>query len=185
MLDREAIVDGLRRLDELARAEGLLIDLAVYGGAALALVFDLRQATRDVDAVMRGNPAFLRAAVRQVALEKGWPPEWLNDGVKGFLSAHEEMTLLREFPGTAGGLRIHVPTAEYLFAMKCMAMRPEGLDGARDIEDIRALARIIGLRSAAQALRIVEQFYPAGRIPAKVAFGVEEIMERLTEEPAP
>jgi hypothetical protein len=151
-----------------------------HGRAALALAFDLRAATRDVDAVVRGSPEFLRRAAREVAREEGWPEDWLNDGAEGFTSAHERMRLMEAFAGSPeGGLRIHVPTAEYLFAMKCMAMRPEGLDGSHDISDIEALADLANIADAADALSLVEAFYPASRIPPKVRFGVEEIMQRV------
>ena len=78
-----------------------------------------------------------------------------------------------------GGLRIHLPTAEYLFAMKCMATRPEGVEGSHDISDIEALADEANIADAADALSLVEAFYPAARIPPKVRFGLEEIMERV------
>ncbi|MDV7396880.1 hypothetical protein RZS08_36115, partial [Arthrospira platensis SPKY1] len=87
-------------------------------------------------------------------------------------------------PGDEGGLRIFRPSAEYLFAMKCMAMRPEGVDGSHDISDIEALALQAGIHTAEEALAIVESFYPAKRIPPKVLFGVEEIMERLAAQRA-
>jgi hypothetical protein len=83
---------------------------AVYGGAALALVFDLRQVTRDVDAVVRGSQEFLRRVVGEIAEEDGWPTDWLNDGVKGFLSHHEEWRAITEFQASdEGGLRLYVP----------------------------------------------------------------------------
>jgi len=63
--------------------------------------------------------------------------------------------------------------------MKCMAMRPEGIDGSHDITDIEALAEIAQIPDAKSALELVESFYPAGRIPPKVRFGVEEVMERV------
>jgi hypothetical protein len=180
MLSKSDILEGLRILDEKARAAGQLIDLSIYGGAALAIAFDMRQATRDVDAVVNGSPDFLRAVVVEVAAEKGWPDDWLNDGVKGFRSANERMSLLESFQGSAeGGLRVSLPAPEYLFAMKCMAMRPEGVEGSRDISDIEGLARICSIKSAAQALDLVESFYPSKLIPPKVRFGVEEIMERI------
>lgn len=180
MLTRNDIMRGFRRLDALAREAGMLLDLALYGGAAMALAFDVREATRDVDAVVRGHAEFLRRAVARVALEEGWPDDWLNDGVKGFLSGNEQMRLMQAFPGAPeGGLRVHVPTPEYMFAMKCMAMRPEGVDGSHDISDIEALADLAGIQDAESALSLVEGFYPAARIPPKVRFGVEEIMERV------
>ena len=183
MLSKQDILRGFRTIDRKARDAEQLIDLSVYGGAALALVFDLRNATRDVDAVVRGSATFLRQIAAEIAESEGWPTDWLNDGVKGFLSAHEKMMLMEAFQATApqGGLRIHTPAPEYLFAMKCMAMRPEGIEGSRDISDIAALANIIGITSVDAALTLVEAFYPASRIPPKVRFGVEEIMERLIE----
>jgi hypothetical protein len=185
LLGKEDILRGLRKIDALAREAGVIIDLAVYGGAALALIFDARRATRDVDAVVNGSPDFLRQAATQVAQEEQWPHDWLNDGVKGFLSTHEKLQAFGSFDANrSGGLRLYTPTPEYLFAMKCMAMRPEGIDGSHDISDIEALALNIGISSSTQALELVESFYPAARVPAKVRFGVEEIMERIAARSA-
>jgi hypothetical protein len=180
MLTREDILRGLRRLDERAKAAGVLVDLSIYGGAALALAFDLRLATRDVDAVVHGSPQFLRTVSREIAEEEGWSEAWLNDAVKGFTSAFERMTLMESFQASgSGGLRVHLPTPQYLFAMKCMAMRPEGVEGSRDISDIEALADLADVQDVAAALALVEAFYPSARIPPKVRFGIEEIMERV------
>jgi hypothetical protein len=172
--------DILRGLDAMAKEASIIIDLSIYGGAALAIAFDIRHATRDVDAVVRGNPDFVRQAAEKIAEEEGWPDDWLNDGVKGFTSCNEQMQLMVGFEAsTSGGLRIHIPTPQYLFAMKCMAMRPEGIDGSHDISDIKALAVAADIKSAEDALALVSSFYPASRIPPKVMFGVEEIMEQL------
>ena len=180
MLRKGDILRGLHKIDKRAKQAGMIVDLAIYGGAALALAFDLRHATRDVDAVVRGNPDFLRLAAREVAEEEGWPENWLNDGVKGFVSDNEQMRLMEDFqPSPSGGLRVYTPTPEYLFAMKCMAMRPEGIGGSHDISDIESLADEAGIRTAADALALVESFYPSSRIPAIVKFGIEEIMERV------
>ncbi len=112
------------------------------------------------------------------------PDDWLNDGVKGFTSANEKMVLMKSFEGSPdGGLRIYTPSPEYLFAMKCMAMRPEGIEGSHDITDIELLVKEIGINDAAAALSLVEAFYPSARIPPKVRFGVEEIMERMANQP--
>jgi hypothetical protein len=180
MLTKDDILRGLTKLDAMAKEASVIIDLSIYGGAALAIAFDIRHATRDVDAVVRGNPDFVRQAAEKIAQEEGWPDDWLNDGVKGFTSANEQMQLMVGFEASSsGGLRIHIPTPQYLFAMKCMAMRPEGIDGSHDISDIKALAVAADIKSAEDALALVSSFYPASRIPPKVTFGVEEIMEQL------
>ncbi len=180
LLTKSAILDALAMLDQHAKADGMLIDLAIYGGAALSISFDLRQATRDVDAVIRGNAAYVRKLIAQVAAENAWPEDWLNDGVKGFLSAGEVLVLMEQFMAQDGtGLRVFLPSAEYIFAMKCMAMRLDG--GAQDVHDIRALGRILDISSYAQALEILDSFYPVAKIPAKVAFGLEEIFSARSE----
>jgi hypothetical protein len=73
LLTKEDILRGLRKIDQMAQNAEMLVDLAIYGGAALALAFDVRLATRDVDAVVRGSPDFLRAAAAEVAIEERWP----------------------------------------------------------------------------------------------------------------
>ena len=60
-------------------------------------------------------------------------------------------------------------------------MRPEGIDGSHDISDIEALADIAQIADTNSALELVEAFYPSRDIPAKVRFGVEEIMERVQD----
>lgn len=180
MLRKEDILRGLAKLDAMAREAGVLVDLSVYGGAALAIAFDIRRATRDVDAVVRGSPDFVRLAAVRIAEEEGWPADWLNDGVKGFTSSNEQMQLMAGFEASpAGGLRIYTPTPEYLFAMKCLAMRPEGIEGSRDISDIKALAIAAGIQNAEEARKLVSSFYPDSRIPPKTKFGIQEIMEQL------
>ena len=182
MFSREEIQKGLTRLGELALAEQKIVDIAVYGGSAIVLAWGFRVTTRDVDAVVQGDPSFLRRAVERVAAEEGWPQDWLNDGVKGFVSAHQEFQLQGTYPSPEKpGLRVYVPTPEYMLAMKCMAMRPEGIEGAQDIEDIRHFIRIAGITTAAEILDLVEKFYPRSLIPPKVTFGIEEIMENLSD----
>jgi len=184
MLEKNDILRGLQKIDAKAKAAGVVVDISIYGGAALMLAFDMRLATRDVDAVVHGVPDFLRKAAAEVAEEEGWPENWLNDGVKGFTSAHEKMRLMTQFNAQdSGGLRIYTPAPEYLFAMKCMAMRPEGIEGSHDISDIEALAGIADIRDVEAALAVVESFYPASRIPPKVRFGIEEIMARMAKRP--
>ncbi len=179
-LSKKDILRGLRQLDQRAKAASKVIDLSIYGGAAMCLAFDVRTSTRDVDAVIGGATQFVRKAAADIARDEGWPEDWLNDGVKGFVAASEDMQLMQEFSAEGGaGLRVFTPSPEYLFAMKCMSMRAEGLDGSHDISDIEALADIANIASVKAALSIVEGFYPSSRIPPKVRFGVEEIMERV------
>jgi hypothetical protein len=163
-----------------ARAAGKIVEIAVYGGSALVLTLPGRVATKDVDAVMHHDEAWLREAVAALAEEKGWPADWLNDGVKGWLSHRdsdpEAKQLFKTYPSEdEPGLRVLVASPHYLFAMKCLAMRIGGADGSQDRSDIEALAQTTGIVTAEQAVDIVSQYYPLSKISPKTLFGIQEI----------
>jgi hypothetical protein len=108
----------------------------------------------------------------------------LNDGVKGWLSTIDadpsSKALFKTYPSEEQpGLRVFVAKPEYLFAMKCRAMRVGGVDSPSDIEDIKLLARQIGITSSKDALSLVEKFYPHNVIEPKTRFGLEEIFSSL------
>jgi hypothetical protein len=129
---------------------------------------------------MHHDQVWLREAVAALAEEKGWPPDWLNDGVKGWLSHRdadpEAKQLFKTYPSEdEPGLRVFLASPHYLFAMKCLAMRIGGVDGSQDRSDIETLARHIGIVTAEQALDIVSQYYPLLRISPKTHFGIQEI----------
>lgn len=155
----------------------MTLELNVYGGAALAIAYDLRRATLDVDAVIRSGTADFRKFALQVAREFDWPDDWANDAVKGFLSAEEDMQVILEAPG----IRVQVPSADYLLAMKAMAMRIDAAE-PKDREDIEALIKRAGYATAEQVLELVERHYPRHLVLPKTRFGIIEIMERLQQK---
>jgi hypothetical protein len=117
--DRGTLEKALQRLGELAAQANKRIDISVYGGSALVLTSDFRVSTQDVDAVFEQDRPFMRKAARIVADEFGWRENWINDGVKGFLSAHDTdhdaKSLFRGYPNETGpGLRVFVASPNYL-----------------------------------------------------------------------
>ena len=178
--DRTVLEYALRELGRRAYEEGKTIEIAIYGGSALMLTFDWRAATRDVDAVFEADKRTVRRLAAEIAEANGWDEDWLNDGVKGFLSAADaepgSKRLFGTFPSEdEPGLRVMIAAPEYLFAMKCRAMRLGGVDENADIADIQRLAREIRVTTAQQALDLVAAFYPHHLIGAKTQFGIEEI----------
>lgn len=89
-LGRDDLEAAFESLGAAARAAGLTVEIAVYGGAALVLTFPSRVATKDVDAVVSGDARWLRRAAADLAAERGWPEDWLNDAVKGWLSHRDD-----------------------------------------------------------------------------------------------
>ena len=63
---------------------GIEVEMFLVGGAAMALSYSRERTTRDLDAVFEPTTLVYEQA-RQLADERGLPPDWLNDAVKGLL----------------------------------------------------------------------------------------------------
>jgi mannitol/fructose-specific phosphotransferase system IIA component len=72
LLDRAAIEHAFRRLGERLARRGVVADLYIFGGAAMALAYDARRSTRHIDAVFTPHGVVLDEA-RAVADELGLP----------------------------------------------------------------------------------------------------------------
>ena len=196
MLTRDAVHDAFVELGTLARTEGKIIDLAVYGGSALMLASNFRDSTRDVDAVVGADRTLIDRLAAMVAARRGWPPDWLNDGVRTYLSPNvegvrEHHQLFRSYPSEQKpGLRVFLPTPEYILAMKMMAMRLDETAGKSDLEDIINLLDVVEITTPEAAVEFAAAFYPEARISGRLLLGLEELWrlkhqhERPDEPPA-
>jgi hypothetical protein len=84
LLDRDGVLRAFHALDEELGRSGTRADVFVVGGAAMAVAYDARRATADVDAVFVPTSE-VRAAARRVAERLGLDDDWLNDGAKAFI----------------------------------------------------------------------------------------------------
>ena len=155
--------------DELAR-RGITGEVYLVGGAVMCLVFDARASTRDLDAFFRPAKE-VRAAARAVAAASGLPGDWLNDAVKGYLSDKGDFRQYLDL----SNLRVLTASAEYLLAMKCLAMRLG--EGFHDEDDVRFLLRYLNLTDHRKAIEVVARYYPRDRLPQKTLYALEEMLE--------
>ncbi len=164
LLDRDRILNLFDELSQELAHRGIRAEVFLVGGAAMALAYDSRRATRDVDAVFQPKEEVYAAAVA-VAARHDLPDDWLNDGVKGFLPGNDP----RARPVyESEALRVDVASPQYLLAMKLLAARES------DVDDIVVLYRLCGFTSAAEGLDLVESVYPGRAIAPKVQFLLEE-----------
>lgn len=172
---REQILAALGSPSEKLREQNVVGELCLFGGTVMVLAYNARLSTKDVDAVFQPTAA-IRSSAAAVADELNLPSDWLNDGVKGFLSANHILTHgnLPQYPH----LRLTMPVPRYLLAMKCMASRLGGPAGeGSDIPDIQFLIRHLNLKTAEEVLQIVAAYYPANQIPVKTQFLVESLFQ--------
>lgn len=166
-MDRDEILAALRALGERLDRRGVQGDLYLVGGAAMALAYDARRTTRDVDAVFEPKMLVYEAAA-EVARERGLAPDWLNDSAKGFLYAEDPHAgPVFEFPG----LRVQAASTQMLLAMKVVAARI-----GEDDDDVAWLARRLGLESAEEVLHEVVAIVGEERLVPRSRFFVEEVM---------
>lgn len=164
-MDRAEIVGLLRLLAERLDRRGVTGEMYVVGGAAIALAFDERRSTRDIDAVFEPKSIIYQEAAA-IAAERGLPEGWLNDGVKGFLTGPDAAASpVLELPG----LRVATASTRVLLAMKVLAHR-----AGEDEADVRLLANELGLSSAEGVLAVAAESY-GDRLDAAARFFVEEL----------
>ena len=166
--DRDALLRAFDRIGEAAAAHDALLEMALYGGSALMLAGNFRFSTEDADIaeLARPWPDWLQQTVAEIARANGWSPDWLNEAVQFHLSPladraadHEEFA---SFPRNGrAGLRVFVPTARYMLALKLKAMRiADPARGAQEAADIRNLLRAAGIGTIEQAIEVLARYFP-------------------------
>jgi hypothetical protein len=164
-MDRSEIVEALTALASELEQRGVSAEMYVVGGAAIALAFDERRATRDVDAVFEPKATVYEAAA-VVGERLGLPGGWLNDAVKGFLAGDDPAAApVLDLPG----LRCLAASPEILLALKVLAHRV-----GEDEADVELLAAELGLTTAEEVLAIAERTF-GDRLDPAARFFVEQI----------
>ena len=99
-------------------------------------------------------------------------PHWLNDSVKGFMSARGDFAAFFELDH----LSVMLAQPTYLLAMKCMAMRIG--EEFHDQDDVRYLLRLLDVRSYDQAIGIITKYYPLDKFPQKTLYALTDLLPR-------
>ncbi len=171
LFNKQEILSALQRLGQLAQAQGTQIELILVGGAAMVLGFGARQSTHDVDAAILfpREARKVRQLATQVALERNWPDDWLNDAAKGYLVGLSDGGVVY----TAPGIEVRLPSTVQLLAMKLSAWRDDV-----DISDARRLLETIAPQNAEKLWQALEPFLvPGEELKAQYAF--QDLWESL------
>lgn len=170
-LSKATIVAALQALSRKLPAEAVPCELVLLGGAALVLLYDARESTRDVDAVVlqpEEQRASIRRAVGVVAAELGLPEDWLNDGAKAYLQGLS----LGEVVFEDERLRVRTAAVEQLLAMKLSAWRDDV-----DVADAALLlSKLDGTREV-QWERVEPFLVPGRELKARYAF--DDLLEEI------
>jgi len=167
LLTQDEIRAAFRLLGENLARRGVVADVYVVGGAAIALAYDARRATRDIDAIFEPHGIVIEEA-KNVAESLGLPPWWLNDQASSYISTtyDEDAPTIFEH----AGIRVSAASGEHLLAMKLLAGR------RRDVDDIRFLIKHVGLSAVAEVLALCQEVFPDEPIPPRSVLILEDIL---------
>lgn len=167
-MNKQDIEKYLRMLGQELQQHQITGEILLAGGAVMLLKVQNREITKDIDAYFNPEQAdVIREAARVIADREGLPYDWINDGVKGFFYAQPPTERWAEYPG----LRVYIPSLDYLFAMKVVAGRPQ------DIEDIKAIAHELNLLNTQDALSLVKRYIPEQLLVPRIEYMIDEIFE--------
>ncbi|HNM83523.1 MAG: hypothetical protein U0Q20_02330 [Mycobacterium sp.] len=141
----------------------------VFGGAAMLLAYNPeRAATRDIDALFTPDAPMI-TAIREIAVEHGWPSTWLNNQAAAYVSRTPgEGQRVFDHPH----LQVMVTPPDHLLAMKVLAAR-----AVRDSDDLKVLFDHVGITTPNEVWPIVERFFPGTAIPVRARGLVEDLLE--------
>jgi hypothetical protein len=97
------------------------------------------------------------------------PPWWLNEQASAYVSTQHDAGKREVFEHP--GIRVMAASPEHVFAMKAFAAR------SRDEDDLRTLAKIIGLVGLGAALEVCERFFPGEPLPPRSRAMLEDLFD--------
>jgi predicted nucleotidyltransferase len=171
LLDRAAIEDAFRRLGDRLSRRGVIADIYVIGGAAMAMAYDARRATRDIDAIFQPHGIVLEEA-QAVADELGLPRWWLNEQASVYVASGGDPAAPKVFDHP--GVRVSAASPEHLLAMKVLAAR------RRDAEDIRFLIKHLRLHTVEDVLTLCVDIFPDEAVPERSRMIIEDLLNDRT-----
>lgn len=159
LLDRATILQAFGRLADRLRRRHVVVNVYLFGGGAMVLAFDERQATQDLDARFTSTSAAM-AEVRAVAEELGLPSWWLNEQGTAYLPRNDDPYPVPVYDHP--NLRVMRASDRHLLAMKAAASRRN----TKDVDDLRVLAGRLGLTQVDDVLRVHDEVFPDDALTA-------------------
>lgn len=160
LMDRDKLLQIFDYLNERLKENQLQLELTIYGGTVMTMVYDNRPATRDIDCVFSNvNQNLLENILEMTKFTFNLPKNWINEEIKEPLKSIIKKD--KETYKLYSNLKILKPKAEQLLAMKVLAARPEP---AKDFIDAFILCRDLNIRTKEELLSVVEKYLPLSLI---------------------
>ncbi len=178
VLEKETMKSIFGEMGKLIAADGKTMEIVVFGGSALALSFDWRESTMDIDYMPVSCAeyeisGYIDAAMKNLSLPDGL----LRSDVQIFAADNGRHLVQGDYPAghpEGYGLRVLTASPEYILAMKILSMR-SSLE-TQDPRDVWKLLDELQITKAEDAIKLVQDFYPNEKIPLRNQRILEDII---------
>jgi hypothetical protein len=156
LMDRNKLLQIFDYLNERLKENQLQLEVTIYGGSIMAMVYDNRPATKDIDCVFSETNFKLLDSVLELTkfafnLSDGWINEQIKEPLQSLLKEDKETYKVYT------NLKILKPKAKQLLAMKILAARPEP---AKDFADAYILCKDLNITTKDRLLDIFAEYIP-------------------------
>lgn len=157
MIDKKKALEIFRYINERLKENQLQLEITIYGGVVMTIVYDNRPATKDIDCIFSETnfkllDNILKLTQRTFSLSNNWINEEIKEPLKHILKEDKETYKVYS------NLMILKPKAGQLLAMKILAARAEP---AKDFVDAYLLCRELNVTTRGNLMEIVLKYIPA------------------------
>ncbi|MGO1369242.1 MAG: DUF6036 family nucleotidyltransferase [Senegalia sp. (in: firmicutes)] len=156
LMDSKKLYNIFEYMNERLKENQLELEITIYGGSIMTLVYDNRPATKDIDCVINEtNDKLLKNILDSTKLVFNLSDNWLNEEIKEPLKylLKEDKETYQNF----SNLKLLKPKVEQLLAMKILAARPEP---AKDFIDAYILCKDLNIRTKEELINIISEYIP-------------------------
>jgi len=124
-------------------------DIIIFGGAAMALVHEARDATRDIDAKFRSSVE-LRKLIKDISDDFELDRGWINNDGEHYVTDKMPTSVYLKY----SNLTVHVVDADCLLAMKLTSARMDSYD----MDDSIFLMSLLNIQSVNQLFEMIDKY---------------------------
>ena len=165
MLSKGQMIDLLYKINRKLEEKDIHGEILMAGGASLSLVYDARDATKDIDALFEPASS-IRQIAKELAQENDLEEDWLNDAVKGFIDTRKQKT---DIYLQLSNLTVKTIDARGLLAMKLVSAR----GNSNDLIDAVSLMKHLKIKDIEELYDITEQRIPKNQLTPKATFFIQ------------
>ncbi|MCL2049669.1 MAG: DUF6036 family nucleotidyltransferase [Defluviitaleaceae bacterium] len=173
-LSRADILKYFEEINNRLAFDGKHGEILLTGGAALTLVFNARNSTRDIDAVFRPMQD-MRKIISSIAKEHSLESDWLNDAVKTYVTDKLTVEPFKAY----SNLTITTVDAKSLLAMKLNSAR----FGTKDMDDSIFLMNLLNIKTEKEVFDILDKHVDPFLRKTRVKFFTQEAFQKYLQAP--